>query len=223
MENKMDNITDPGMKELVTHVHNEIIKPNSKILTGVLAKFDFDVTDPDGNVIARIEGPSHSFLRNFGRMFRQIFLATSTVNEQITDVGGIARTIAVMDLNGVGGNESPIVPGTAGVFRFGSSSAAVVSTQFDVQTFITAAETTPVIFTELSRTGSQLQFKYDGSIQNNSGGTWNVTEMVLCSFLRDGVTTGQSRKVAMLRDIFSVQNVPNLSTANGHYTITVPV
>lgn len=217
------SIFDPSNKDLIAHVHNEIIKPNNKILTGVLAKFEFDVVDQNGNVLMRAEGPSHSFLRNFGRMFRQIFLATDSTNEQVTDTGGIARTMAVLDLNGVGGNESPIVPGSAGVFRFGSSSAAVLSDQFDVQTFITDAETTPVVTTRLIENTSQIQFKFDGAIQNTSGGTWNVTEMVLCSHLRDGVTTGQSRKVAMLRDIFSVVNVPNLSTANGHYTISVPV
>ena len=195
------------------------IESGSNIMSGVLARFEFDVTDQDGKVIAKQAGPSFSFLRNFGRVMRQIFIATSNTNDQVTDTGGVARFMAVMDT--ATGSEAPIA--SAGQFRFGSSSAAVASDQFDVQTFLTGAQTTTVSVSGLTETGSHIQFQIDGSIQNTSGGNWAVREMVLCANIHDGSTLGVTRQVAMLRDVFTLTNVPDLSTANGHYIINVPI
>lgn len=188
-------------------------------LSGVLARFEFDVTDPDGNIIAKQSGPSYSFLRNFGRFMRQVFLCVSNTNDQVVDTSGVARFMSVMD--NTTGNEAPI--STTGQFRFGSSSAAVASDQFDVQTFLSGAQTTTVSASNITETGSVMSFQIDGSIQNTSGGNWAVTEMVLCANIKDGGTFGVTRQVAMLRDTFTLVNVPDLSTANGHYIISVPI
>lgn len=210
-------VTDPSaLKMLANAAHN--VERGSNKMTGVLARYEFDVTDEHGNVTFKQGGPSHSFLRNFGRVMRQIFLVQSNTNDQVTDTGGVARFMSVMD-NGIA---EPFIA-AAGQFRFGSSSAAVLSDQFDVQTFLSGAQTTTVSISNIIETGSQLQFQVDGSIQNTSGGNWAVTEMVLCANIHDGVTPSTVRQVAMLRDIFSVVNVPNLSTANGHYIINIPV
>lgn len=211
-------VTDPAaLKMLAESTHK--IECGSEKMSGVLARFEFDVTDENGNIISKQAGPSYSFLRNFGRFMRQIFLCVSNTNDQVTDTGGIARFMSVMD-SGTG-NEAPIA--AAGQFRFGSSSAAVASDQFDVQTFLAGAQTSTVSISNVIETGSQLQFQVDGSIQNTSGGNWAITEMVLCANIHDGSTIGVTRQVAMLRDIFSVVNVPNLSTANGHYIINIPI
>lgn len=206
-----------AMKMLAEAKHK--VEAGSNILSGVLARFEFEVTDPDGKVIARQAGPSYSFLRNFGRMMRQIFIVTTNTNDQVTDTSGIARTMSVMDPNT--GSEAPIA--SAGQYRFGSSSAAVASDQFDVQTFLTGAQTTTVSVSGVTETGSHIQFQVDGSIQNTSGGNWAVREMVLCANIHDGSTLGVTRQVAMLRDVFTLTNVPDLSTANGHYIINVPI
>lgn len=212
-------IVDPSAIQAVAEAHHEMQKPGSHIMSGVLARFEFDVTAPDGEVLTHIQGPSFSFLRNFGRFMRQIFLVVSNTNDQVSDTGGVARTISVMDTGS--GNFSPIVPGATGQFRFGSSGAAVASNQNDVQAFITNAETPSTITTVLIEDGSQLQFKVDGAIQNVSGGAWSVAEMVLCANIYDAGNT--QRQVAMLRDIFGATSVPDLSTANGHYVISIPV
>jgi hypothetical protein len=211
-------IPDPSAIKMLTDATHKM-ESGANTMSGVLARFEFDVTDEHGNVISKQAGPSYSFLRNFGRFMRQIFLCVSNTNDQVTDTTGQARFISVMD-SGTG-NEAPIA--APGQFRFGSSSAAVASDQFDVQTFLAGAQTTTVSISNVIETGSQLQFQVDGSIQNTSGGNWAVTEMVLCANVHDGSTIGVSRQVAMLRDIFSVVNVPNLSTANGHYIINIPV
>jgi hypothetical protein len=203
---------------LAEATHN-VEKSGNAVLGGVLARFEFDVTDPDGNIIAKQSGPSYSFLRNFGRFMRQIFLCVSNTNDQVTDTSGIARFMSVMDAGT--GNEATI--SAPGQFRFGSSSAAVASDQFDVQTFLSGAQTTTVSVSNITETGSVISFQINGSIQNTSGGNWAVTEMVLCANIHDGSTVGVTRQVAMLRDIFTLVNVPNLSTANGHYIISVPI
>lgn len=211
-------VTDPSaLKMLADATHN--VERSSNKMSGVLARYEFDVTDENGNVISKQAGPSYSFLRNFGRFMRQIFLCITNTNDQVTDTSGVARFISVMDAGT--GNEAPIA--AVGQFRFGSSSAAVLSDQFDVQTFLSGAQTPTVSISNIIETGSQLQFQVDGSIQNTSGGNWAITEMVLCANVHDGSTIGVTRQVAMLRDIFSVVNVPNLSTANGHYIINIPI
>lgn len=210
-------VTDPSALKLLADATHQMEK-GSNVMSGVLARFEFDVTDQNGNIIAKQAGPSYSFLRNFGRFMRQIFLCTSNTNDQVTDTGGVARTIAVMDINI--GNEPPIA--SAGQFRFGSSSAAVASDQHDVQTFLTGAQTPTVSISGVSEDGSHLQFQVDGSVQNTSGSNWAVTEMVLCANIHTD-TFNTPRQVAMLRDIFTLTNVPNLSTANGHYIINIPV
>lgn len=210
-------VTDPSALKLLADATHKTECGSNK-MSGVLARFEFDVTDQDGNIIHKESGPSHSFLRNFGRVMRQIFLVVSNTNDQVTDTGGVARFMSVMD-NGI---FEPFIA-TTGQFRFGSSSAAVLSDQFDVQTFLSGAQTTTVSISNIIETGSQLQFQVDGSIQNTSGGNWAVTEMVLCANIHDGVTPSTVRQVAMLRDTFSLTNVPNLSTANGHYIINIPV
>lgn len=212
-------IIDPSAVQAVAEAHHEMQKPGSHIMSGVLARFEFDVTAPDGEVLSHIKGPSFSFLRNFGRFMRQIFIVTSNTNDQVTDTGGVARTISVMDTGS--GNFSPIVPGATAQFRFGSSSTAVASDQYDVQTFITNAETPNTTTTVLIEDGTQLQFQVDGAIQNTSGGAWSVAEMVLCAHIYDA--SNIDRQVAMLRDVFAPTNVPDLSTANGHYVISIPV
>lgn len=204
-----------AIKMIANATHRVESNPNE--LCGVLAKYEFDVTDENGNIISKQAGPSHSFLRNFGRFMRQIFLCVSNTNDQVTDTSGIARFIAVMD----NGNTESVIS-SAGQFRFGSSSAAVASDQFDCQAFLAGAQTASVAISNVIETGSQLQFQVDGSIQNTSGGNWAVTEMVLCANIHTDVIS-TPRQVAMLRDIFSVVNVPNLSTANGHYIINIPV
>lgn len=199
--------------------HSHEIVPANTRLTGVLAKYEIEARDESGIVVAKQGGPSRSFLRNFGRVFRQMFLVLSGTNDQITDVTGVQHQMAL--LSGIA-FEGAIVPGSAATFRLGDSNAAVDSSQNDVQgTFL--GETIPAVVTVLAEDSAHLQFKVEATALNNSGGAWVIPEFVLCAFMRQGDVGGQSRKVAMLRDIFAPITVNNGSTAVARYTFDIPI
>jgi hypothetical protein len=111
---------------------------------------------------------------------------------------------------------------SAGFIRFGSGSAAVLSTDFNVQTPIATLADATVTTTVLVEDNVQSQWKYQGS-SPNTGGSVTVNEVAIFGNLNSG-TADTFFAAAQLRDLISPGVVVGVGlTALGRYTITVAV
>lgn len=188
----------------------DLIRPES-LFGGMWASLELDLLDPDGKLVERRAQPCRSFLRNYGRIARQMLRVLNTsINEEVTDIGGTIRRIAVMDSQtGVNNNEGPF-SSTLGKLRFGDSSTAVTSTQNNLvgTQFLTGVNvTSSVLIEDLV----QYKYQYEGSILNNTGISQTIREIILTAFLRRGDLAGQNDEVAIMRDVVS----PDVIVANG--------
>jgi hypothetical protein len=201
----------------------DLIRPES-LFGGMWASLELDLLDPAGKLVDRRAQPSRSFLRNYGRIVLQMLrIRDISTNEEVTDMGGTDRLLAVMDAQtAVNANEGPF-SSTAGKLRFGDSLAALDSEQIGLQgvEFLTGAT---VVTTTLVQDDVQYKYQYEASILNNTGVSKTIREIILTAFLRRGDLAGQNDEVAIMRDIVSPDVVvPNGSTLVGRYKFTAAV
>ena len=191
---------------------------------GVWAKAELEIMDAAGKVIDRRAAPSRSFLRNFGRFVRGFLSVVTTVNEDLSDDAGVAKKPRLVTgaLSSNGGTFNRVVH-TPGFIRFGSGTAAVLSTDFNVQTPIATLADATVTTTIIVEDATQSQWKYEGS-SPNTGGSVTVNEIAIFANLNRDTPSNQFFATAMLRDLISPGVVVGAGlTALGRYTITVAV
>lgn len=200
---------------------------------GVFAKFSVQILDKAGKVIAfrnpksgkmvkKIEGPSHSFTRNFGfwvRGFMQNPDATLNLNETLTDDTGASFLTRLK--SGTTANIA-IISGLAKI-KFGNSAAALSTTQFNLQGTLLGPTTEGTVAVALVvEDSTQTIFTVTGQVTNGTGGSFSVEEMGL--FPELGGSTGTANNTTMmLRDLTGTVAVANGQTIIGQYTFTIAV
>lgn len=202
---------------------------------GVFAKFVIKVLNEKGNPVAfrspltgkmvkKLERPVHSFNRNFGfwiRGFMQQLDATVNINETLTEDTGASFLCRLKSNNTMPGAMS-ILTGLAKI-KFGDSSAALSTTQFDLQGVLLGPTTeATVTVTLIVEDTVQTIFEVSGQITNGTGGTFTVEEMGLFPELNDS-TGGTNRTTMMLRDLTGSVPVNDGQTIIGTYTFTIAV
>lgn len=190
---------------------------------GIWARAEFELRDGDRIVDQMRIAPSRSFLRNFGRFVRGMFSVVTTVNEDLTDDSGVAQKPRIVT-GTLSSNSAPFsrVTSSAGVIRFGSGVAAVLSTDFNVQTPIATLADATVTTTIVVEDATQSQWQWQGS-SPNTGGAVTVNEIaMLCNLSK--ATANSAFLTAILRDLISPGVLVGAGlTALGRYTITVAV
>lgn len=199
---------------------------------GVWAKFELDVLGPDGKLLSHQEGPCRSFLRNFGRFWRQMLYVPDLTPEEFDDDTGVGRQFAIFDNDfAVGGNgEGPI--SEVAEFKVGDQSTAVSSTQDNVglvgsesttiMNFGTNGGGVDVLTTVIVENGTQAQWSHEATI-TNTGASFTVREIGLFARLNRGNALGQNDRCMMLRDVVADTVIPNGSSAVPKYTFTVAI
>lgn len=200
---------------------------------GVFAKFAVKILDKAGKEVAfrhpktgrmvkKLEGPSHSFTRNFGfwnRGFLQNLDSALNLNETLTDDTG--ATFLCRLKSGVAANVA-IVNALAKI-KFGNSSAALSTTQVNLQGVLLGPTTEGVVAVVLVvEDSTNTIFTVTGQVTNGTGGAFAVEEMGLFPELNDS-TGGLNRTTMMLRDLTGTVNVNNGQTIIGQYTFTIAV
>lgn len=200
---------------------------------GVFAKFSVQVKDKNGQIVPfrcpktgkmvkKIEGPSHSFTRNFGFFIRGMLQNLDTainVNETLTD--DVGNTFLAATKSPKNGNTS-IITGLAKI-KFGNSNAALSTTQFNLQGVLLGPTTEATVAVALVVEDSvQTIFTVTGQITNGTGGAFAVEEMGLFPELtsQPGIA---NQTTMMLRDLTGTVNVNNGQTIIGQYTFTIAV
>lgn len=186
---------------------------------GVWAKYTLDVVSPDGELIDHKEGPCRSFLRNFGRFWRQMLSVPDTSPEQFDDDTGVGRLFGIFDTDTLGGNEGPIA--AVAQFKVGNSATAVDSTQDNIVGTMLESPTDVVTVTVLED-GTQAQWTHTATI-TNTGASFTVREIGLFARLTRGDVLGENDRCMMLRDVVPDTVIPNGSSAVPRYTFTVAI
>jgi hypothetical protein len=191
----------------------------------IIARHAVRFPDPKtGKMVKKIERASHSFTRNLGFFIRGIFQnldSAVNLNETLTDDAGatfLDRTKANVGMTGVG----PIISGLAKI-KFGSSNAALSTTQFNLQGVLLGPTTEAAVVVALVVEDSvQTIFTVTGQILNGTGGNFNVEEVGLFPELTDSAGVA-NRTTMMLRDLTGTVAVANGQTIIGQYTFTIAV
>jgi len=174
-----------------------------------------------GERLMRYGSPAHSFLQNYAKIIRGFIQGLSSTNESLTDSGGAAREARIVSGALTGDNVPPV--GQAGDIGFGSSNAALDSTQFELQGIILGKA--PVTTTVIVENAVQDQWKHEGQVVNTTGGPFSVQEVGLYANLRDAVVGGAPiRQIMTMRDIVNpAVVVADGLTVQGRYTFTAAV
>lgn len=208
-------------------IKDGILVPNyveKNLHGGVWAQFSLTVVDANGKITDYKEAPCRSFVRNFGRFWRQVLYVPDITPEQYDDDGGVGRNYNLFDEN-AGNNEGPIA--NVGMLKVGDSNTAVLSTQDNLQGTIMEVGNgdnggVAVSTTTVTEDGSQSQWYYTATI-TNTGSSFTVREIGLFARLADYSVAAQSRRTMMIRDTVSDTIIPNGSSAIPKYTITVAI
>lgn len=202
---------------------------------GVFAKFMVKVLGKDGKpvlfrhpltgkMVRKMERPVHSFNRNFGfwiRGFLQNLDTALNLNETLTDDTG-ASFLCRLKSNAAMPGAMTILTGLAKI-KFGDSSAALSTTQFNLQGVLLGPTTEAVVTVTLIVEDSvQTIFEVSGQLTNGTGSTFTVEEMGLFPELNDSVG-GSNRTTMMLRDLTGPVAVNDGQTIIGTYTFTIAV
>jgi hypothetical protein len=200
---------------------------------GVFAKWAVKVVDKAGKavpfrhpvtkkMVMQIEGPSHSFTRNLGffvRGFLNNVDSALNLNETLTEDGG--GTFLARLKGGVTGNAA-CVSGLAKI-KFGNSSAALSTTQFNLQGTILGPVTEGTVAVVLVVEDTvQTIFTCTGQVTNGTGGAFTVEEMGLFPELTSAANV-LNNTTMMLRDLTGPVVVNNGQTIIGQYTFTLTV
>ena len=202
---------------------------------GVFAKYAVTVMDKwgkqvafrhpvSGKMVKKLEGPSHSFTRNFGQFIRgflQQLDSALNLNETLTDDAGASFLCRLKSLSTMTGTIG--IVSAVSKIKFGNSSAALSTTQINLQGTLlgvtTEATCTVTLTTEDS---TQTIFTVAGTITNTSGGSFTVQEMGLFAEL-GGSTGTTSNTTMMLRDLTGSVVVANTQSITGTWTFTIAV
>lgn len=213
------------------------ILPSVPVGMGVFSKWSLQVLDEDkkivpithpqtGKRIRKLECPTHSFTRNFGYFVRghlSVVDANPTLNETMTDDTGSTFLIRVK-CNGTSSWTGTIAPVTGLCkIKFGNSSAALDTTQFNLQGGLLGPSTEGTCTVTLTtEDATNTIFVVQGQVTNGSGGAFSVEEMGI--FAELGSTTGTTNNTTMMmRDLTGTVNVNNGQTIIGTYTFTIAV
>jgi hypothetical protein len=200
---------------------------------GVFAKFVVQVLNEKGNpvlfrspvtgrMVKKLEGPCHSFVRNFGlfqRGYMQNLDSALNVNETVTDSAGSPFVLRLK-----GGTSGSIAQISAlAHIKFGNSSAALDSTQTNLQgTLLGPTTFGSVTVTLVQENTVSTIFTVAGQVTNGTGGSFTVQEMGL--FGQFGASDGTANHDCMiLRDLTGAVVVANGQTIIGTYTFTIAV
>lgn len=202
---------------------------------GVFAKFAVQVLDKagkavvfrhpkTGKMVKKIEGPSHSFTRAmafFVRGFFQNLDSALNLNETLTTDAGATFLVRLKSLNTMTGS----IAGVTGLakIKFGNSSAALATTQTNLQGLLLGLTTeAAVIVTLIVEDTVNTIFTVVGQITNTTGGPFTVQEMGIFPELNN--TLGVTNNTTMfLRDLTGAVVVADTQTIVGTYTFTIAV
>lgn len=200
---------------------------------GVFAKFGIQVLDKAGKAVAfrnpktgkmvkKIEGPSHSFTRAMGffvRGFLQNIDTALNINETLTTDAGAAFLIR---LKSGGSSTVSVVTGLAKI-KFGNSSAALDSTQTNLQGLLLGlvTEGTVTVTLVVEDTVNTI-FTVAGQVTNTTGASFTVEEMGLFPELNSSTATTNNTTM-FLRDLTGSVVVLDTQTIVGTYTFTIAV
>lgn len=211
--------------------------PVSPVGMGVFAKYSVGILDADGRPVrvphpktgkrvTLVEAPSHSFTRNFAQLIRGFLqnvdgVGTLNINETLTDDAG-----ATFQCRLKGGSASTgtiaVVSGACKV-KFGNSTAALSTTQFNLQGTLLGTTTEAACTINLTvEDSANTVFTVQGQITNTTGSSFTVEEVGLFSEL--GSIGGAANNTTMvLRDLTGTFNVANNQTIIATYTFTIAV
>ncbi|MEM3000659.1 MAG: hypothetical protein QXP41_00505 [Candidatus Nitrosocaldus sp.] len=173
-------------------------------------------------IVDEREGKSRSFVRNFSRFVRNLLLVSATVNEDLADISGVARKAKIIT-GGITDANNPRVVGAVLQIRFGIGTAAVQSTDFELNTVNASLMPSNTNTTILTEDSVKSGWKIEGQSTNTSGSSLTVNEMALYAVIVDA-NASANRTIMMIRDLVT----PGVVVANGltilgRYTITVAV
>jgi len=224
-------MTPEGPVYPARRVGNTVI-PVTPAGAGIFAKWAVKVVDPNGKIVSvehpetgklvkSIEGPSHSFNRNFGfwiRGFMQNLDSALNTNETLTDDAGASFLCRLK----YGTTAVACVTSLAKI-KFGNSSAALSTTQTNLQGTLLGPTTEGTVVVALVVEDTvQTIFTVTGQVTNGSGGSVTVQEMGLFPELTSQTGT-PSQTTMMLRDLTGAVVVNNGQTIIGQYTFTIAV
>ena len=185
-------------------------------------RFELDVKDEKGRIVDHREGPSRSFLRNFGKMFLQMIYLPNDNNATYTDDGGTARKFSVMDTGVDGATDTGGPVAAVADIACGDSNAAVASDQFNIQGTVMNAPVA-VSTTVNAENSSHRNWQHAATILNTGVGTVNVVEAALFAHLKQGDANGQNHRCMMMRDVFTAVPINSGSSAVVTYIFDVAV
>lgn len=202
---------------------------------GIFAKYAVQVLDKAGKVVPithpmtgkrvkKVEGPSHSFTRQIGLLLMSMFQNLDSAlnqNPTLTDDTG-ASFIARMISGSLAGGNIAMFTGVPKI-KFGNSSAALASTQVNLQGTLLGPTTEAVTTNALTVEDTvQTIFTVTGQITNGTGGSFTVQEMGLFPELNNA-SNGTNNTTMFLRDLTGAVVVANGQTIIGTYTFTIAV
>jgi len=209
--------------------------PATPVGAGIFAKFAVQVLDKagkaapfrhpkTGKMVRKIEGPSHSFTRNLGlymlAMYQNLDSALNA-NPTLTDDTG-ASFVARMVSGATLGGTIAMFTGVPKI-KFGNSSAALLTTQFNLQGVLLGPTTEAATVTTLVVEDTvQTIFTVVGQITNGTGGAFTVQEMGLFPEMNDSAAA-TNKTTMFLRDLTGAVVVNNGQTIIGTYTFTIAV
>lgn len=212
----MDNDFKPSGKLILPKNAGKLAGPEG---LGVWAKWEVEVRD-GARLLEKREGPSHSFVKNFGKFIRGMFEHVSDVNEVLTELGGAGFSVREKSNSFLAGNDDPPISSAAKI-RFGTSAAALNSNQFHLQGTILSLTFGTVTTSLIVEDNVQTQFKSEGQVTNSTGGPVTVNEMGLYMQMRSEANV--SRDTLALRDLTGPIIVADGLTILGRWTFTLAV
>jgi hypothetical protein len=212
---------------------NRIIAPESGLLLpknfaklsdpkglGMWAKWELEIRR-GSEILEKKEGPSHSFVRNFGKIVFGMFDHQDDTHEVLTEIGGGSFSPRIKSAADVTGNDQPVAAAVSRI-RFGNSSAALDSTQTHLQGTILASTFGTMTFTQIAETSVHTQFRLDGQVTNNTGSSFTVEEMGMYARLYDK-DDNSIKDTLVLRDLTGSTVVADTLTILGRWTFTLAV
>jgi len=186
---------------------------------GVWAKWEIEIRD-GSRLLDKREGPSHSFTKNFGKFIRNLFDIRDEVNESLVQLSGASYFPRIKSNPACSGGDVRAIAAAARI-RFGNSSAALDSNQFDLQGTILSLTFGATTNSLISEDAVKTEFKSEGQVTNSTGGSFTVQEMGLYSQVNN--EPGVSQDTLMLRDLTGAVVVADGLTILGRWTFTLAV
>ena len=176
------------------------------------------IDNETGEVVEERRVKGQSFLLNFGKLCRLLFMrGDATESESAIDTGGTSRTLQSAHADQPFPRYGPAAGNKMRV-RIGTNTTAFSRDQYDVLTFLAEAAYSTYVRTD---TGSSLRLDLSFSWLNDTGTSKDVAETALVVRCADsGVVI---RAIALTRDLFDPPITVGVDrTLSVGYTITLP-